>query len=530
MTQQHIARLPRAFLILCCAVYAVITAIHWNYGYIDFGDGNYIYISWRMAQGTMVYRDILAPQPPMHLYTGMMLVKLAALLGTPMILAFRSFSLLLHMATAMLVYLSANRLARPAENDPRPASAAPGAWAAAIYLLLPLGFWWSMGYQSEPLEMVFIMAAFVLFLRFSPGAMAGAGTLMALATLTNMTAAPYTLFCAGYLAVRRPRLLLAYLLPCVALLVAVSAVLEWRTGAYLENVIMNQVGSFPREEFLPAGQTLYSYAWGKIVREGMDVFILEGGFIVLGLLGLLQYSRRGEPEACEFATFFGFFAMCSILYVSKGGTVDYIFTIGEPFTAAFAGIFLWEFTRKNLSGWRRAISWRNWTPIAAAMATAALAVLLLGRGLSHSYDTLKQRTYEQDEAGAKMVADAIRKNVPEDGLVLAPPYYAVLAERKIVEDYSEILLWQLKYHNEVFDKERGRGVETTERIAQKLRDKQVDFVVLDLNQTGKIKPIADAIAAAYEPARIKELATLNTRLMFYRPKGARAPEDLSTPD
>jgi hypothetical protein len=164
------------------------------------------------------------------------------------------------------------------------------------------------------------------------------------------------------------------------------------------------------------------------------------------------------------------------------------------------------------------------------MATAALTVLLLGRGLSHSYDTLKQRTYEQDEAGAMMVAEDIRKNVPEDGLVLAPPYYAVLAQRKIVEDYSEILLWQLKYHNEAFDKVRGRGVETTERIAQSLREKKVAFVVLDLNQTGKIKPIADAIAASYEPVRIKELRTLNTSLMYYRPKGAPATDNMAAPD
>ena len=33
-----------------------------NEGYIDFGDGNYMYISWRMSEGAMLYRDILSPQ------------------------------------------------------------------------------------------------------------------------------------------------------------------------------------------------------------------------------------------------------------------------------------------------------------------------------------------------------------------------------------------------------------------------------------------------------------------------------------
>lgn len=516
---------PRLVLAVCCAIYAVLVASHWNRGYIDFGDGNYIYIAWRMAEGVTIYRDILAPQPPMHLVTGMWLVKLSALLGTPMIFAFRAFSLLLHVATAVLVYAGANRLARHRHAEPA-VSQAPGAWAAAIYLLLPLGFWWGMGYQSEPLEMVFFMSAFVLFLRWTRPAMVAAGVLMALATLTNMSAAPYTLFCAGYLAVRRPRLLAAYLVPCVALLVGVAVVMEARTGAYMENVILNQVGSFPRAEFLPAGQTLFTYAWGKVVREGMDVFILQGGFVVLALMGLLRYARRGEPTAREFSVFYGFFAMCSILYVSKGGTMDYIFTIGEPFVAIFAGLLLWHFWRKHMAGWTRRLSWGDWTPVAVAMTLAALAVVMMGRGLSHSWATLKQRTYELDEHASLRVADTIRRNVPPDGLVLAPPFYAVLAERRIVEDYSEVLLWQIKYHNEVHDGVRGRGVETTERVAEMLRQRRVDFVVLDLDQTGSIRPIREAIDAAYEPARTTELRTLNTRLMFYRPKAA--PGDAAT--
>ena len=101
---------------------------------------------------------------------------------------------------------------------------------------------------------------------------------------------------------------------------------------------------------------------------------------------------------------------------------------------------------------------------------------------------------------------------------MSPPYYAFLAQRRIAEDYSEIFLWSLKYHNEKLDGIRGRGVETVERIARLLNEKKIAFVVLDLDQTGRIPEIREALDRNYIPVRQDELRTLNTRLMFYEPK------------
>ncbi len=464
----------------------------------------------------MLYRDIMAPQPPMHFWAGEAIVHVTRALGVEMIRGFRAFSLLVHLATMVCVYLAAVRIAAPRAGCR--CGRAAGLWAAGAYMVLPLGFWWTLGYQSEPLEMLFMMASFVLFLSWKPGRAAASGALMALAPLTNMTAAPYTLFNIGYLAVRRPRLALAYALPIAGIITAVVVGMEWRTGAYLENVILNQVGSFPRPEFLPPGQTLLTYAWGKIVNEGTDVLRLEAGWIVIGLLGLLRFARRGEPTIREYATFYAFFALCSILYVSKGGTVDYIFTIGEPFLAVFAGYFCWHFSRKHFARWWAGFGWRNLSAAAGILAGSGLAVVLLAPGIAHSWGTLQQRSYELPEYETARIVEQIRKNSRPDGLILAPPMYAFLAERRLAEDYSELLLWMIKYKNEVQDKQPGRAVKTSERIGQLLAAKKVDFVVLDMGQTARIPPIKDAIDRFYEPVRQEEYRTLNTRLMFYRPK------------
>jgi hypothetical protein len=316
--------------------------------------------------------------------------------------------------------------------------------------------------------------------------------------------------------VRRPRLALPYAVPLVGVVAAVTVWMQWRTGAYLENVILNQVGSFPRPELLPPGQTLWTYAWGKIVREGTDVLNLEGGFIALALLGLVRFARKGDATVREYAAWYAFFALCSIIYVSKGGTMDYIFTIGEPFVAVFAGYLGFHFGRKHLAGWWAGFGWRDLSPVAGVFAGAMLLAALVAPGIQHSGLTLRQQTYELNEYETATIVDMIRANSKPDGLVLAPPMYAFLAERRIPEDYSEIFLWSLKYQNERTDGVRGRGIETAERIAAQIAARKVDFIVLDLAQTGRIPEIRQAIEANYQPLRENEFRTLNTRLMFYR--------------
>src|SRR5258708_6688069 len=91
-------------------IYALYTLAQWNEGYIDFGDGNYMYIAKRIAQGVVPYRDILAPQPPCHLFLGAAIVRLSQFFHADSALYFfRAFSLLLHLLTFGLVVALARR-------------------------------------------------------------------------------------------------------------------------------------------------------------------------------------------------------------------------------------------------------------------------------------------------------------------------------------------------------------------------------------------------------------------------------------
>ncbi len=502
---------------LVSVIYAGVVALHWNTGYIDFGDGNYLYISQRLAEGATLYRDILAPQPPLHLLLGMILAKAAGVLGLPTLFVVRAASLVLHVLMAWLS--SALGAVTWRLSGERGSPSLAGALAGTIYLLFPLGFWWSQGYQSEPLEIIFLYGALWLLLSGNglwSAALAGAGA--ALAALTNMTAAPYALFFLLYLAVRERRRALAYGATLVGLWGSVTVAMELATGAYLENVILNQVGSFPRKEFLPPGENVLTYAWRKILSEGRDVLALEGGWIVLALVGVAIFCRKARCVAKgELATWSALALMLSIVYVSKGGTMDYIFTIGEPAVAAFAALsVVWVLERAPTN--RLSLSWSNTLPLAFGAALACLAIVVVAPGLGHISRTLWQETYELDEYRTRQVVDLIRQHSRDGEEILAPPFYAFLAGRKIVEDYSEIFLWTLKYFNERQDRVRGRGVATVERIAQALEEKRVAFVALDLDQTGRIPEIRSALERHYEPLRSKEFRTLNTRLMFYKPR------------
>lgn len=197
--------------------------------------------------------------------------------------------------------------------------------------------------------------------------------------------------------------------------------------------------------------------------------------------------------------------------------MDYIFCLGEPYVAAFAAMAV-----AHVIPPVQGIKWRelflDTTPLSRWVLFLGLGLVTLAAPIGFIRATLAQRSYELDAHTTEQVVNQIRRRVPEDGLVLSPPYYAFLAQRRIAEDYSEIFLWSLKYHNEKLDGIRGRGVETVERIARLLNEKKIAFVVLDLDQTGRIPEIREALDRNYIPVRQDELRTLNTRLMFYEPK------------
>ena len=508
------------WLITLSVLYALCMVSSWNLGHLDFGDGNYMYISWRIANGAVLYRDILAPQPPVHFGIGFVLAKIGAFFHHP-IYAFRAYSLILHIVTMALVYACTVRISVAGKEETKERWRSAGILAAILYLLIPIGFWWSAGYQSEPTEMGLMLGAFYLTTLFTPLGVFFAGVLMGLAVLTNMTAAPYAMFIAVGLLIRQWRLGSCYLLGLLPVVAIVLGAAEALTGACIENVFLNQVGSYPRPELLPQGTTVWGYFINKLVNEGQDILRLDGGFILIGLLGVFTFAfKKTVPgHIREFVVLFVFCAILSFIYVTKGGTVDYIFTIGEPFVAMMGGWFLcnlWHFIRQ--SGEFPKTKWADWTVFGISGAVVLIGLVVYFPGFLHSVATLRQKNYEADEFRTMQIVREIKAATPEDGMILAPPHYAFIAQRKIALDYSELLLWTLKYLNEKIDRQNGKAMQTVGKLSEMIRKKEIAFIALDMNQTAKIPEIKQAIDANYEKTRETPFVTLNTSLQFYMPK------------
>lgn len=489
------ARLRRAerwglgLLALFALIHALLAGSMISGAYIDVGDGNYLYTSSRMADGLVIYRDFLSPQPPMHLLAGSLLQRLGRLYGAPLETV-RAFSILLQIVIMAWVYLIARRLSQ---------SPWGGAAAAGLYLLLPIGFWWSLGYQSEPLELCFLLGAWFLFLALERGPMALAGALMALAVLTNMTAAPYALAAGFYLAVRHPRRLLAwYALPLVLVWAAVALYFELRTGAFFLNTITNQVGSYPE------GAAFWPYVAHKLVSQGSKILSLDGGFILLGLLGALAYNRSDTRPEREFTVWFGLALFLSFVYVTKGGTADYIFCLGEPAVAVFAGCFLAQFFYP--STFRRLLAqspWRDTGIVAQVALMALMALVVCFPALYFHGQTLRGQQFELSEEQTKKLGYYIQRHSHPGDTILAHPFLAWRYDRLQAEEYSELFLWTLKYQLERSKGRIGEGVHKVSLIARALEERALPVVVANVNPANLqlLRPpeIREAIDRHYRP-------------------------------
>ena len=511
--QPPVTMSTRITLWLIALVYAAFTLAHWSVGYIDFGDGNYMYISKRIADGAVLYRDILAPQPPCHLMVGALIVKISRLCGAEHSLYFfRGFSLLLQVATFFLLVT----LARKTWGRMSIAIL-----AGLIYLWLPIGFWWALGYQSEPLEIFLLLAMMTAALRATRGGDIMAGLFAALAALTNATAAPFLLVLMIFMLVQAPRRALRMALPCLVLAITVTVGMElWTGGHFMENVVFNQIGTFPFDH--PDGFAHYA-VFDKLLPQGTKILAYEGAFLFLGLIGTWRYFRESplDPIHRGGLGYFFIVTLGSLIYVTKGGTVDYIFCLSEPAVAILAAGEL----RAWLNRWRHPDPTESHSTNflgAKLVATLLLALFALGPGLVFHARLLNEQAYELDSEGVRRIRHIIQKHSASDEPILAPPYYAFLSDRRLWGDYSELYIWTMSYYaDRRADRPEGPGWTKIRQLVQALERGQLPLVILEMDQTGRIPEVMDALRQTYVPIQPGEgyiFRTLNTRLGFFRPK------------
>ena len=440
-------KMPWILLLGGILIYAALAVQSIDRKYVDFGDGNYLYISWRIAEGELLYQDIPSPQPPLLLFTGALLMQLSG--GDATLV--RYFQVFLHAATALLTAGIAWQLFR---------RKLLAAWAGVIYVFLPEGVWWAAGYQSEPLMIALQCLGLYLLLRAvererPTWEIDAAGVITALTVFVNMTALPYLLLQWFFVGFSFRRFLGRY----SAALIAPTAILfaamwAYTNGAYIEHVFFRQVGTYPTESWL----AFVSYALNKLLVDGGDILFYEGGYVFAAMAGILLTAalRRDEaPRARDYAVWWGVFSIGSIVFVSKGGTVEYIFTIGEPAVAVFSAFFLGWLVSRCFG----ADGWRDWLRSAPKLGAITLIVCLALPALVMKQTVLLYQTFS-NAAGPRGVFELsaedsnaatlfIRKYTAAADEIVAPPHYAFQAKRAISENMSSLFILFFAYHHDL---------------------------------------------------------------------------------
>ncbi len=506
------------------ALVAFLVIPTWGWTYWDFGDGNYLYVARRVREGLVLYKDVLAPQPPLHIIAGMIAQSIGNLFHNELF-GVRAYSLLSRFAASFVLFLIGRKLYG---NEFKAVA------CAAIYLFTPIGFWWSMAYESENLEIVFLLLAMLFLIRLRRNSLMLAGIFSALACHCNMTAVPYFIVNTIFLIFRKPRLAAWYAGAFVIFYGATAVAANiWTDGYFADNVLFNQVGTFPRTDILQASDpsdSFLKYALRKISSEGFKVLEIEGGLIAAAFAGMISILLRtpfpgngSSPEpsspnaflVVEYLAWSAIGLMLSICFTAKGGTVNYIFCLGEAGVALFAAegfCLLWS------GRFMRGASLRNTRPILMLVAAIVVTGAICISPAANIRMTLNQQQSELPETAMNQIRDQITTHAKPGDEILAPPFYAYATRTNVTGELAENYIWNIKYMNETFDREQGPAVAKMHEIANAIAEKKPRIILLDTAQTGRVPEIANAVRAHYQPADPAEYQSRNVRLEVWIPR------------
>ncbi|MBI1387495.1 MAG: hypothetical protein GC154_03500 [bacterium] len=420
--------------------------------YVDFSDGNYLYLSWRLLHGAVLYQDLPSPQPPFLLFWGAALMGLGG--GDPILI--RLWQVVQHALTACCVLGITRRLFPQGSMSLA---------AGIIYLFLPEGVWWASGFTSEPPLILLQSFNLLLFLTAiqsnkPSSALYASGFVSAMCLFINMTALPYIMLQWFFIWYRFKPLLRSWSTwLCVPALVVWLLMYVYSGGQYMEHVFFRQVGTFPSESV----SALIGYCISKLMSEGGDILFWEGGFVFASMAGILLYAGdETKPRlAREYVAWWGIFSLGSIIFVTKGGTVEYIFTLGEPAVAVFAAfffisIFIASGSPLNLRGALK-------DPLSFAKATLLICLVAPGVAMKpmqllYYTFTNSRVVYELSSSEMDKVNDYVERHTSQDDAILAPPYYAYTARRRIANDMSSLFILFHAYHTDLERLKKNRDL------------------------------------------------------------------------
>lgn len=471
-------------------LYLLYLKIPISRAYIDFGDGNYQYISWRINQGVNLYTDILSPQPPFHLWLGACIERITTALDLAPLIGFRWAIHFIRVLISLCVFSTSLLLFRQGL----------AAWlAGVVFLFLPEGYRWSGGYQSEHLELLCLTLGLLCWAHGKTWTRGLTGICAVCAIWTNMSALPFSILlvalaCAGR---HRPWLPLLSMAGALVLLLGIS--LGLAGDAYFENVWSNQVASIPTNPT----------AWiSSLSEQGTTLITFEGPFILLALLGLYRFQamagetrdRSAQPSEIFLMTLYGIASIGSGIYVIKGGTVDYIFCLAEPVIALFSAWTLvqWfraEKTEEPACGHLVSVSA---TRLCQAGLIVGIGVVLLWQpwrlmgGIRTQSapemdlpDVSQGRIVEFSDREVRTLERVIGELSKPGDTIWAPPFLAALTQREIALDLSETYLWWVRWYQSVVMNKEDAGVNRMlEGMTGLLSSRKIPVLVIN-DRTGQ---------------------------------------------
>lgn len=472
---------------LLALVYLAVGKAPISRAYLDFGDGNYQYISWRLTQGVQLYTDILSPQPPFHLWMGAALVRIAETFGMEPLSLFRWSIHALRVLTSLSVFGVGWLLFRSGGV----------AWLASlVFLILPEGYRWSQGYQSEHLELLFLTAGWAGVLsRTLPGRVL-AGVFAVFALWTNMSSLPFAFLLMGHAAWLPSFSWKALSAATLTLALLLTLCLGLAGPAYIENVWSNQVASIPDS---PS-------AWiASLVSEGTTIIMLEGLFILLALLGMVRFVHLENADyglsERVLTTLYGVASVGAAVYVIKGGTVDYIYMLAEPAIAVFAASalagFLVLLNQRTPEEGRAPVVPRVGLALCQITLVLGLITLLAWQPVQFSGgvryqsgagvdlpDQSQGRIVEYSDVEVRTLEQVIEHFAKPGDIIWAPPFLAALTRRALAMDLSETYLWWVRW-NHSLDKGKDEGVDRMiEGMTRLIEDEKLSVLLIN-DRTGQ---------------------------------------------
>ncbi len=479
-----------AFFILC--IYFILKYQFISLAYLDFGDGNYLYISWRLSRGEILYRDIISPQPPVMLYFWSIWHRLIPEL-TARVHFFRAAAIFVHMAAGWMVFLLARLIFK---------NRVAGFLALVLYLMQPIGFWWFRCIQSEPLGIVFMLISTYFLLQPGRRNFLSGGIFSGLSVAVNMVFLPYFLLVALIILCYRPNQYKQFFLGSGGILAIIFCLMTILTGTDVwQQVFLNQFQTYTGQ--LP-------YYLNKLITFGGIIIHLEAAVIILFFFGLFHYMKQSTSSYSKvLLVLLSLQALGSYFFVTKGGTVDYIFSIAEPFLALFAAYALLTISRYFISLLRG--QWPLLVKIICFIGLIHFLIVITYSPIQYNARTLRGENYEADVDTVTNLVSLIRRNTSRDDHILAPPYYAFLAERQIIENLSSTYIFHMKYLQE--DPEAR---ETMDELLEAVRNKQLPVILLNMNQLGTITPLREAVRKHY--SRTDQIRTRHEYIEVYLPE------------